>query len=175
MGCVGVGESARTEDVQADAHLDVDHAAELPALDAAEDLLWALIEEVIVVLHQRTPGLLGTADELLQLGQGGRRRLLDDDVGAGVERIHRQPEMRAGWGGDVDHRGTYLGEHRPVIRVPARDPVPLGRALGRGGCEIADRRHLHAGDALETAQVLPGNLSRADQGRLHVCLPSRIR
>jgi hypothetical protein len=175
MRSVGVGEAGRPEDVQAEADLDVHHGPQLAGLDAAEHLLRRPVEEVVVVLDQRQARLLRAARELLQLGESGGGRLLEDDVRPGLEGVHGQAEVGAGRGGDVHHRRTDLGQHRPVIGEPAGNAVPLRSALRHRGREVADPCHLHPGDALQTGQVLAGDLPRADENRLHIVLPSRIR
>ena len=57
VGRVGIGEAARAKDVEADEHLDVRHRPELAGLDASQDLLGRVVEEVIVVLDDVTAGL----------------------------------------------------------------------------------------------------------------------
>ena len=120
MGGVGVGERRPlAEDVQADEDLDVRHLAELARVDQPEDLAGRAVVEVVVILDQRPPPASGVADQAVELVEGDRRRLLQDDVGPGVERGHGQRVVRGRRGGDVDHVGPDRLEHRPVVGVPA--------------------------------------------------------
>ena len=88
MRRVGVGEAARAKDIEADEHLDVCHRPEFAGLDSSKNLLRGMVEDVVVVLDEMATGLLGAPDQRLQLLEGGSGRLLDDDVGASVERVH---------------------------------------------------------------------------------------
>src|SRR6185437_6155578 len=102
MRRVGVGEAAGPEDVEADERLDMGHGPELARLDPPQNLLWRGVEEVVVVLDETAPRLFRPLDQRLQLLEGGRSRLLHDDVRPGVERVERRAEMGGGRRGDVD-------------------------------------------------------------------------
>src|SRR5690242_15667725 len=103
MRRVGIGEATRAEDVEADEHLDVYHCPEIAGLDASQNLLRSLVEGVVIVLNEVAAGLLGAPDQRLQFLESGGGRFLDDDMGASVERVHSQPEMRSRGCGDVDY------------------------------------------------------------------------
>ena len=167
VGRVGIGEAARTEDVEANEHLDVRHRPEFAGLDAPQDLLRGMVEEVVVVFDEMAAGLLGAPDQRLQLVEGRGGRLLDDDVGASVERVQGEPEMGGRWRGDVDHVGPDLFQHGPMVGEPGPDAVPLGGSLGGGGREVANGRQLDARQRLQAGQVLPGDLPGSDERCLH--------
>ena len=133
MRRVGIGEAARAKDIEANEHLDVRHRPELAGLDASQNLLRGMVEDVVVVLDEMATGLLGAPDQRLQFLEGGSGRLLDDDVGASVERVHGQPEVGGRGRGDVDYVGSGLLQHGPVVGEPRPDAVPLGGSLRRGG------------------------------------------
>ena len=117
VGGVGVGERRPlAEDVETDQDLDVRHLAEVARLDQREDLPGRAVVEVIVILDQRSALRAGVADQRLELGEGDCRRLLEDDVGPGVERGHRQRVMRGRRRGDVDHVGPGLRRASPGSR-----------------------------------------------------------
>ena len=174
MGRVGIREAARTEDVEADQHLDMRHRSELAGLDVSQDLLGRVVEEVVVVLDEVTANLLGAPGQRLQLLEGRGRRLLHDDVGAGIERVHRQPEVGGRRRGHVHHVGPRLLQHRAVVGEPGRDAVALGGSLRRGRREIADGGQLDARQGLQAGQMLPGDLPGPDKRCLHEPT-SRIR
>ena len=119
-------------------------------------------------------GLLGAPDQRLQLLEGRGGRLLYDDVGAGVERVHGKPEMGGRGRGNVDHVGSGLLQHGPVIGEPGPDAVALGGSLRGGGREVADGGQFDARQGLQAGEVLPGDLPRSDQRYLHEHA-SRIR
>ena len=171
---VGIGEAARAEDVEADEHLDVCHRPEFAGLDAPQDLLRGMVEEVVVVLDEMAAGLLGAPDQRLQLLEGRGGRLLDDDVGAGGERVHGKPEVGGRGRGDVDYVGSGLLQHGPVVGEPSPDAVPLGGSLRRGGREVADGGQFDARQGLQAGEVLPGDLPGSDERCLHEAF-SRIR
>jgi hypothetical protein len=81
--------------------------------DMSEDLLGGVVEHVVVVLDEVAAGLLSAPHQHLQLLEGRSGRLLHDDVGAGVQRIHGQPEVGGRGCGDVDHVGPGLLQHWP--------------------------------------------------------------
>ncbi len=164
---VGIGEAARAEDVEADEHLDMRHRPELAGLDASQNLLRGMVEDVVVVLDEMATGLLGAPDQRLQFLEGRGGRLLDDDVGAGVERVHGQPEVGGRGRGDVDHVGSGLLQHGPVVGEPGPDAVTLGGGLRRGGREVADGGQLDARQGLQAGEVLPGDLPGSDERCLH--------
>ena len=110
---VRIGEAARAEDVEANKHLDVCHRPEFAGLDAPQDLLRGMVEQVVVVLDEVAAGILGAADQRLQFLEGRGGRLLDDHMGAGVERVQSQPEMRGRRRGDVDDVGSDLAPAWP--------------------------------------------------------------
>ena len=175
-GCgeLGSAKPLGAEDVEADKHLDVCHRPELAGLDASQNLLRGMVEDVVVVLDEMATGLLGAPDQRLQFLEGRGGRLLDDDVGAGVERVHSQPEVGGRGRGDVDHVGSDLLQHGPVVGEPSPDAVPLRGSLRRGGREVADGGQFDARQGLQAGEVLPGDLPGSDERCLHEAF-SRIR
>ena len=163
-GCgeLGSAKPLRPEDVEADEHLDMRHRAELAGLDAPQDLLRGVIKDVVVVLDEVAANLLRPPDQCLQLFEGRCGGLLHDDVGAGVKRIHGQPEVGGRGRGDVDHVGPDLLQHGPVVGEPGLDPVPLSGGLRGGGREVADSGQLDARQGLQTGEVLPRDLPGSD-------------
>ena len=133
MRRVGIGKAAWAEDVEADEYLDVYYCPELADLDPPENLLRSLVEEVIVVLDEMAAGLPGALDQRLQFLDGGGGRLLYDHVGACVERVDGRPEVGGRGRGDVDHVGSDLLQHGPVVGEPGPNAVPLGGSLRRCG------------------------------------------
>ena len=83
------------------------------------------------------PVARGVPDQVVELLEGGGRRLLQDDVGPGVERVHRQGIVRGRRGGDVDHVGPDLRRASPGGRCTsrrrrsARRPTRPSPATGR--------------------------------------------
>ena len=75
------------------------HCPEFAGLDSSKNLLRGMVENVVVILKEMAASLLGAPDQRLQLLEGGSGRLLDDDVGASIERVYGWPEMggRAAW------------------------------------------------------------------------------
>src|ERR1700676_4716870 len=118
------------------------HCPELAGLDALHDLLRRAVKDVVVILDQVTAGLLRASSQSLELLEGRGYWLLVDDMGAGIERVHRQTEMGGRWRGDVDDIGAGLFQHGLVVGEPRSDAVPLGGSLRRGGREVADGRQL---------------------------------
>jgi hypothetical protein len=159
---VGIGEALRPEDVEADEHLDMRHRAELAGLDAPQDLLRAIIKDVVVVLNEVAANLLRPPDQCLQLFKGRCGGFLRDDVGAGIKRVHGEPEVGRRGCSDVDHVGPDLLQHGAVVGEPGLDPVPLSGGLRGGGREVADSGQLDARQGLDTRDVLPRDLPGSD-------------
>ena len=115
-----------------------------------------------MVLDEVAANLLGAPDQCLQLLEGRCGGLLHYDVGAGVKRIHGEPEVGGRGRGDVDHVGPDLLQHGPVVGEPGLDPVPLGGGLRSGGREVADGGQLDARQGREAREVLPRDLPGSD-------------
>ena len=164
---VGVGEAAGAKDIEADEHLDVCHRPELTGLDSSKNLLRGMVEDVVVVLDEMATSLLGAPDQRIQLLEGGSGRLLDDDVGASVERVHGYPEVGGRGRGDVDYVGSGLLKHRPMVSEPRPDPVPLGGGLRRGGREVANGGQFDARQGFQAGEVLLRDLSGPDKRCFH--------
>ena len=175
MRDVGVGESVRAENVEAEHRLDVDHRSEFPRVDAPADLTRRVVEQVVVVLDQRAPEFPGAAGQHVQFFQRGRGRLLHDHVGAGLQRIEREMEVRSRRRGDVNNVRSDLTQHDAMVGKPAADPVPLSCAFRHRRGQVAEGDDLHTRQSLETRQVLARDLSRPDQCRSHVQNSSRGR
>ena len=171
---VGIGETARAKDVETNEYLDMRHVTELAGPNASQDLLGAVVENVIVVLDEMAADLSGATDQRLQFLKGRGDRLLHDDVGASIERVHGEPEVRGRRGGDVDHVGSSLLQHGPVVGEPGSDAIPLGGSLGGRGRTVADGDEFDAGQGLQASQMLPGDLPGSDERCLHEPT-SRIR
>ena len=127
-----------------------------------------------MVLDEVAADILGTPDQRLQFLEGRGDRLLNDDMGASVERVQSQPEMRGRGRGDVDDVGSDLLQHGPVVGEPCRDAVSLSGSLRGGGGEVADGRQIDARQRLQAGEVLPSDLPSADERRFHEAF-SRIR
>ncbi len=145
-----------------------------PELDASQDFLRGLVEDVVVILDEMATRLLGASDQRLQFLEGGSGRLLDDDMGASVERVHSQPEVRGRRRGDVDDVRSGLLQHGPVVGEPGPDAVPLRGSLCRGGREVANRGQFDARQGLQAGEVLSGDLPGSDKRCSHEAF-SRIR
>src|SRR6201984_1066238 len=123
-----------------------EHLSELAAVDALLQLLHGGVVEREVAGHEDEPPSLGEADQLLHLGGPHRRRLLDEDVLARLERRPRERVGRRDGGrahdrlerrardlllrreGGRDHEGVAVVRGEQLTEVP-RDPrvrVPLG-------------------------------------------------
>ena len=147
---------------------------ELAGLDASQNLLRGTVEDVVVVLDEMAARLLGAPDQGLQLLEGGSGRLLDDDVGASVERVHSWREVGGRGRGDVDYVGPGFLQHDPMVGEPRPDAVPLGGSLRRGGREVANGGQFDARQGLQAGEVLLCDLSGPDKRCLHEAF-SRIR
>ncbi len=171
---VRISEAVRTQDIEANEHLDMRHRSELAGLDAPQDFLGGAIEDVVVVFNQVAAGLLGALSQSLKLVEGRGRRLLNDHMGAGVEGVHRQPKVGGRGSRDMDDIGPDLLQHGQVAGEPRRDAIPLGDSLCRGGRKVADGRQLNAWQGLQAGEVLAGDLPRSNERRLQEPA-SRIR
>ena len=89
--------------------VSVDHqdVAERAFVDELLELLYAGVIEQQVAGHQDDAALFCDRDELVDLRGLHRRRLLDEDVLAGLERLLRELVVR--WNGRRDDDGVELG------------------------------------------------------------------
>ena len=130
------------------------------------------IEEVVVVLHQRPPGLLGAADQLSSSARvvvaGFSTMTCAPASSASIASRRCEPGGVVTW----TTSGRTSREHRPVVGVPAREPVPLGGALGRRGREIADRRDLDARQPSRQLRCCRAICPAPIRADLHRILPS---
>src|SRR5262245_55745061 len=107
------------------------HRPKLPAMYATQDLLGGPVENVVVVFDKVAANLLSAPDQRLQLVVGRCRGLLHNDVRAGIERVHGQPEVGGRWRGDVDYSRPGLLQHGLVIGEPCADAESLSSSLRR--------------------------------------------
>jgi hypothetical protein len=73
-------------------------------------------------------GLLGDREQLVGLLEAERRRLLQEHWHTGLQALHRQRDVRTGWGADVrEVQSTTVGPGLPQcgaqVCAPALDPV----------------------------------------------------
>ena len=101
--------------------VDDEHLAELPVVDQLLQLLHGRVVEEEMARHEDEPARLGEPDQLLHLRGPHRRRLLDEDVLAGLERRARERVVRRDGGRDHDGvdvvRGEQLVEVARHLRV----------------------------------------------------------
>src|SRR5208282_4012334 len=107
-------------------------------LDSSQNLLRSTVENVVVVLNEKAIRRPGAPHQRLQFLESGTGRLLDDDMGASVERVHSWSEVRGRGRGHVDYVGSGLIQHRSMVGEPRPDAVSLGGGLRRGGREVAN-------------------------------------
>ncbi len=62
--------------------------------------------------HQLAAVGLGRRDDALGIGHRGRQRLFDEDMAAGLERLHRIVGMAVGIGGDAGDIGLLVAQRR---------------------------------------------------------------
>src|SRR4051794_29559148 len=115
MRRVWVGEAGRPENIEANEHFNVCYRPELTELDAPQNLLRGMVEDVVIVLDEMAAGLPGALGQYLQLLEGRGDRLFNNHMSASAERVHRQPKMGGRGRGDVNHIGPGLLQHGPVI------------------------------------------------------------
>ena len=139
-----------------------------PDLDASQDFLRCVVEDVVVVFDEMAADLLGAPDQSLQLLKGRGRWLLHDHVSTGIERVHRQREVRVRRRCDVDHVGPRFLQHDPMVGEPGLDAVSLGGSLRRGRRKIANGGQFHAWQSLAGKRGAAGR-----SARLRSALPSR--
>ena len=119
--------------------VDAEHVAELARVDELLQLADARVVEQQVAGHQHEVALLGERDELVHLGAAHRRRLLDEDVLARLERLLRE---------------------RVVRRHRRRDDDRLELGVGEQLVERAGRR-ARWGSAARTARAAPPRRRRS--------------
>ncbi len=108
MRRVGIGEAVGSENVQTYEDVDVSDCAELTGLDEIEDLLRSGIIQIIVVFDDVEPSLARVAEQGFQFIECASRRLFEDDVSAGIERVHRERKVRRWRRRNVDGVGANL-------------------------------------------------------------------
>ena len=123
--------------------VDAEHVAELARVDELLQLAHARVVEQEVAGHQDEVALGGERDELVHLGALHRRRLLDEDVLAGLERLLGE---------------RVVGRHRR--RDHDRVELGVGQQLGEVG-----RRPARADSARRTPRAAPRRGRRATRGR----------
>ena len=91
--------------------VDAEHVAELAGVDELLQLLHAGVVEQQMARHEHELALLGERDELLHLRRAHRRRLLDEDVLARLERLLRERVVCRHGRRDHDGLEVVVGEH----------------------------------------------------------------
>ena len=132
-------------------------------VDELLQLAHARVVEEQVARHQHEAARLGERDELLHLGGAHRRRLLDEDVLAGLERL--LGERVVGRDGRRDHDRLELGVGEQLVVGAGRErvreaPRELLAARLRG---VADPDEV--GEDVEVADEVLRPRRRARPGR----------
>ena len=124
------GVLVRADDAEVDpVAVDAEHVADLARVDQLLQLQHGRVVEQEMAGHEHEVALLGDAHELVHLGGVHRRRLLDEDVLAGLERLLREREVRRHRRRDHDRVERVVGEQvvvalgRPRVRVARRESV----------------------------------------------------
>ena len=112
--------------------VDAEDVAEVARVDELLELADAGVVEEQVAGHQHLAARLGEGDELLHLGGAHRRRLLDEDVLAGLERLLR--ERVVGRHGRREHDRLEVGVGEQLV-VGARSR----RAFGKRRAKVSRR------------------------------------
>ena len=141
--------------------VEVEHLAELAGVDEPLQRRHARVVEQQVAGHQHEAVRLGGGDEILGVGRARRRRLLDEDVLAGLERALRELVVRRGGGGDDDRVQLRVGEHLVVVRGRPRPRIARPVALERVRRRVADPAQL--GEVGEVAGQVRAPVAEADQ------------
>src|SRR5919201_449773 len=100
--------------------VDAEHLAELADVDELLQLLDTRVVEQQVAGHEDELPVGGKRDELVHLRGPHRRRLLDEDVLARLERLPRELVVRRGRRRDEDGVECGIGEHLLEVRGRAR-------------------------------------------------------
>ena len=140
-----------------------------PRVDELLQLQHARVVEEQVAGHEHEVALLGERDELLHLGAAHRRRLLDEDVLAGLERLLRERVVRRHRRRDHDRverrrsaSRSSKSAGRPRARVAARELLP--------GAPRRRRRASELGEVVEVADEVRAPVAEAglaDADRLY--------
>jgi hypothetical protein len=140
--------------------VDVEDVAELSRVDDLLQLLDAGVVEQEVSRQQNEAALLGEVAELLELGAAHRRRFLDEDVLAGLERP--AGELVVGRYGRGDHDALDRIVRKDVVEV-GREPcarMALGKACVLLLVEVAEPDEV--GEVTEVSGQVPAPLAEAD-------------
>lgn len=119
--------------------VELDDAAQLALLDEMLGQQEISIPAAILIDTNEAARLGGDVGQLLGLGGGGHKRLLGEDVFAGLECALRQVEVVVGRGGDDDDVDFGIGDEGEGVGVVLEGwivggggVVWLGRALDDG-------------------------------------------
>ena len=168
----------RAREVVPEGGLDVHGLPDHALRDELTERHHRRVEVVAVADGQLLPGAADVVEEALRVGVGRRERLLDVDVGAGVERLDGEGEVRLRGRRDVDDVGPLLLEEAVEVVVEGRDAVARGDLLGHEELQVGDRDDARGGrHLLDLLDVAVGDLAAAHDGNLerHVGLnPSEL-
>ena len=145
--------------------VQVEDVAQLAALDQLLQLHDRGVVEQEVSREEDEAALLGERDELVRLRGGERRRLLDEDVLAGLERLARELVVRRHRGGDDDGlKGVVLEQIlEPARRAGAR--VSGSELVEQVSGEVAEPGQL--GEVVEVAGEVRAPVAEAGEADPH--------
>ena len=152
--------------------VDAEHVAELAGVDELLQLAHARVVEQQVAGHQDEVALGGERDELVHLGALHRRRLLDEDVLAGLERLLRERVVRRH--GRRDHDRVELGVGQQLGEVARGPRARIARREGRALLlvEVADPGEV--GEDVEVAGEVRAPVAEPDQADRASQLPDLV-
>ena len=139
--------------------VDDEHLAELARVDELLHLLHARVVEEEVAGHEDEPARLGEADQLLHLRDPHRRRLLDEDVLAGLERRFGERIVRRHRRRD-DDRLDVGGDHLRELAGHARVRVAVRELFPQRFARVADPREV--GLVVEDTREVPAPVAQPD-------------
>ena len=143
--------------------VDLIERAEPTALHVGDELLVRREEQEVVARAEQTPA---STRELAQSTTGVGRvaeRLLDEHVGAGLEREAGRRLVQVRRREHVHGVEIPALQHRLDRRVRAGDPMGRREPLRTAGADVADRLHDRARHRAHGIEVVVGDVSDADE------------
>ena len=116
----------------------------------------------------------GRVDDRLAVGDGGRHRLLEEDVLAGLERRERGLGVLIPHGHDRDGVDLGIGEQVAIVAIGlghAELRRHRGQALGRARAQRGELEVRNADDRLAVDLAEPAEADHADSQPLHHTTP----